>query len=130
MPEYEEKVRIKRVMLPADTNFEGTIFGGVILSEMDLAALEAAREVQRCKFVTKFINEVDFIAPVYVGDTLYVYGDAKKIGNTSVTVHIDVRAVRRETGKKVIVTKAKIVMVAIDDSGKKRPVFPKKEVAK
>lgn len=115
--------QIRMVMLPKDTNALGSIFGGVILSHIDLAAGEYARAVAPHRYVTKVLREVEFIAPVKVGDTVSYYCDTVKIGNTSITVSIFVEAERgfgkRETIK---VTEAECVMVAVDDKGKPIPI--------
>jgi acyl-CoA thioesterase YciA len=117
--------QIRIVMLPKDTNSIGNIFGGVILSHIDLAAGEHAREVAPHLYVTKILREVDFIAPVQVGDTVSYYTETVRIGKTSITVKVLVEALRginkRETIK---VTEAEVVMVAVDEQGK--PVTIKK----
>lgn len=111
--------RIRVVMMPKDTNALGSIFGGVILSHLDLAAAEHARRVApQHLFVTKVLREVDFIAPVHVGDTVSFYTETQKIGNTSVTVKVLVEAERGIGKRKVIkVTEAEVVMVAVDRDG-------------
>ena len=114
--------QIRVVMMPKDTNALGSIFGGVILSHLDLAAGEHARRLApKHLFVTKVLREVDFIAPVRVGDTVSFYTETINVGRTSVTVKVFVESERgigkRETHK---VTEAEVVMVAVD--GKGRPV--------
>ena len=106
------------VMMPRDTNPLGSIFGGHILSLIDQAAGQHARLTAPKKFVTKVMREVEFIAPVYVGDVVSFYATTKKVGNTSITVCVDVEATRGmncvETKR---VTTAEVVMVAVDDAG-------------
>jgi acyl-CoA thioesterase YciA len=110
-------------MLPRDTNGRGTIFGGVILSHIDLAGgITAARQAQR-NFVTRAMREVEFIAPVYVGDVVSFYASVVRVGNTSVTVKVDVEAERaREPSRKVKVTAAEVIYVAVDEAGKAIPL--------
>ena len=118
-----KNARIRVVMLPKDTNALGSIFGGVILSHLDLAAAEQARTVAPHLFVTKLIREVEFIAPVYVGDTVSFYAETLKVGRTSVTVKVLVEA-ERGVGERTHhkVTEAEIVMVAVNSDGKPRPI--------
>lgn len=114
---------IKEVMLPRDTNSLGSIFGGVILSLIDVAAAQHARSVAPKKYVTKIMREVEFIAPVYVGDSVSFYTRTIKIGKTSITVGVDVEAERGVESLRVIpVTSADVVMVAVDDHGHPIPV--------
>lgn len=114
---------IRVTMLPRDTNARGTIFGGVILSHIDLAgAISAHRHASR-NFVTKAMHEVVFIAPVYVGDVVSFYTAVIHEGKTSLTVRVEVEAERfSEPGKRVRVTEAEVVYVAIDGSGKPTPI--------
>ena len=110
---------IKMVMMPKDSNHLGTIFGGVILSYLDLAAGEHARTISPKRYLTKIMREINFIAPVFIGDTVAFYGETVKIGKTSVTVKIDVEAIRVvDNLQSVHVTTAEVVMVAVDQNNK------------
>jgi acyl-CoA thioesterase YciA len=114
---------LRVTMLPRDTNARGTIFGGVILSYIDLAGGIVAAQLGPRNFVTRAMHEVDFIAPVFVGDVVSLYASVVKRGRTSVTVRIEVEAERfKEPGTKVKVTAAEVVYVAVDDSGKPVPI--------
>ncbi|MBL8744725.1 MAG: acyl-CoA thioesterase [Phycisphaerae bacterium] len=110
---------IRTVMMPRDTNPQGSIFGGVLLSLIDQAAwIEALRQANR-RYVTVAINTVEFKQPVLVGDILSLWATTRKIGRTSITVHVDVRANRPETHQDDIpVTAADVVMVALDHAGR------------
>lgn len=111
-------------MLPRDTNALGTIFGGVILSYIDLAGAIEARRVAVHRYVTVAMREVVFVAPVYVGDTVSFYAQVEKIGRTSITVHVTVDAERmREPNTVVRVTEADVVYVAMSDDGRPTPIF-------
>jgi len=114
---------IRVMMLPRDTNGLGTIFGGIILSYLDLAGeIEARRHGPR-RFVTVAMREVIFSAPVYVGDVVSFYARTVRVGRTSVTVQVEVEAERRHmTGEIVGVTKAEVVYVAVDETGKSIPI--------
>lgn len=112
-------------MLPRDTNAHGTIFGGVILSYIDLAGgIEARRQAPK-KYVTKAMREVVFVAPVHLGDLVTFYTRTVRIGRTSITVDVEVEVERlglRGTKEIVRVTEAEVVYVAVDESGKPTPV--------
>lgn len=110
-------------MLPRDTNARGTIFGGIILSYIDLAGSVAARQVAMRDYVTKAMHEVEFIAPVYVGDVVSLYATEIREGRTSLTIRLEVEAERfNEPGRKVKVTEAEVVYVAIGEKGKPVPI--------
>jgi len=114
---------IRVMMLPRDTNGLGTIFGGVILSYLDLAGETEARRHGRKRFVTVAMREVAFSAPVYVGDVVSFYTSTVRVGRTSVTVHVEVEAERRHgNGETVKVTEAEVVYVAVDEEGRPIPV--------
>ena len=120
---------IRIVMMPKDTNALGSIFGGVILSYLDLAAGEhARREAPEHLFVTKVLREVDFIAPVRVGDTVSYYTETTRVGKTSITIRVLVEA-ERGIGKRQVlkVTEAEVVMVAVDREGHATPIVAKVE---
>ena len=125
-PESQRIPAIRLVMLPRDTNALGSIFGGHILSLLDLAAGQHARMVSPKKFVTKVMREVEFIAPVKVGDVVSFYATTEKIGKTSITIKVDVEATRGENSLTTIkVTSAEVVMVAVDNNNQPIPVLDK-----
>jgi acyl-CoA thioesterase YciA len=114
---------IRRVMMPRDTNAFGTIFGGVILSEIDLAAAVEACTHHSGRMVTVAMDEIVFRAPVYVGDLVSFFTETLHIGRTSVRVGVRVWAERRfSRGEEVFVTEAQVTMVAVDPDGNKVPV--------
>lgn len=113
---------IKTIMMPRDTNQLGSIFGGHILSLIDLAAAHHARSIKPLTYVTKVMREVEFIAPVFVGDVVSFYTKTKRLGKTSITIEVKVQAIRADhKTKPVDVTSAEVVMVAIND--KREPVL-------
>ena len=115
-------------MLPKDTNAYGTIFGGVIMSQVDLAGGVGARRQYPKKFVTKAIKEVDFVAPVHLGDLVTFYTKTIRVGKTSITVIIEVEAERIGIGgtrDTVRVTEAEVVYVAVDENGRPTPIKTK-----
>jgi acyl-CoA thioesterase YciA len=115
---------IKVVLLPKDTNPLGTIFGGVILAHIDLAALVGARNVAPHRYVTRAMREVEFREPVYVGDVVSFFAEPALIGRTSITIRVVVEAERSHGsgGQRVKVTEAEVILVAIDDSGRPIPL--------
>jgi acyl-CoA thioesterase YciA len=114
---------VRRVMMPRDTNAFGTIFGGVILSEIDLAAAVEAHKTHTGKVVTVAMDSVVFRQPVHVGDCVSFYGETLRVGRTSITVMIHVWAERRySSGANVFVTEAEVTMVAVNDKGEKVPI--------
>ena len=115
---------IKVILLPKDTNAMGTIFGGVILSHVDLASAVEARKAARLRYVTKAMREVEFHQPVFLGDIVSFYTETVRIGRTSITVKVTVEAERWGSGhgEKVMVTEAEVVLVAVDDAGRPRPI--------
>lgn len=114
---------IRSVMLPRDTNHLGSIFGGHILSLIDLAAGQHARSIAPKRYVTKVMREVEFIAPVFVGDSVTFYAHTERLGKTSVTIRIDVEATRGiDLLETIRVTSAEVVMVAVDEDLKPIPI--------
>jgi acyl-CoA thioesterase YciA len=121
MPD-ERVPAIKVLLLPKDTNALGTIFGGVILSHIDLASAVEARKVARHRYVTKAMHEVEFHDPVFVGDIVSFFTETARIGRTSITVKVTVEAERWGSGRgeRVKVTEAEVVLVAVDEAGRPR----------
>ncbi|HIF41312.1 MAG TPA: acyl-CoA thioesterase [Planctomycetes bacterium] len=114
---------IRQVMMPRDTNAVGTIFGGVILSQIDLAAAIEAHTHHLGQVVTVSMDKVDFKAPVRVGDLVSFFTETRKTGRTSITVHVAVWAQRRfGGGEQIYVTEAEVTMVAVDDDFKPTPI--------
>jgi acyl-CoA thioesterase YciA len=113
---------IKVLLLPKDTNNYGTIFGGVILSHVDLASSVEARRHGAHRYVTRAMRAVEFHEPVFVGDIVNFYTETVKVGTTSVTVRVTVEAERWSGGEcePVKVTEAEVVLVAVDD--RRRPI--------
>jgi acyl-CoA thioesterase YciA len=116
---------IKVLMLPKDTNPLGTIFGGVILSHIDLASAVEARKTARRRWVTKAMREVEFHEPVFLGDVVNFFTETVRLGRTSITVRVEVVAERwggGHHGERVKVTEAEVVLVAVDESGRPEPI--------
>lgn len=123
LADYRPEPMIRVVMMPKDTNALGSIFGGVILSHLDVAAGEEAFKIAGGPCVTKVMREVDFAAPVQVGDWVSFYTRCEHVGRTSVTVRVLVVAHRGFDRSQVFrVTEAECVFVAIDPAGNPTPI--------
>jgi acyl-CoA thioesterase YciA len=112
---------IRLTMMPRDTNAHGTVFGGIILSYIDVAGgVEAVRHTRHNRFVTVAMKEVIFHEPVYMGDLVSFYAETTNVGNTSITIHVVVEAERFGTpGVTVKVTEADVTYVAVDEARNK-----------
>ena len=112
---------IRITMMPRDTNAHGTIFGGIILSYIDVAGgVEAVRHTAHDRFVTVAMKEIIFHEPVYVGDLVSFYATTTKVGNTSITIKVVVEAERFGShGQSVRVTEAEVVYVAVNQNREK-----------
>ncbi len=112
---------IRITMMPRDTNAHGTIFGGIILSYIDVAGgVEAVRHTAHDRFVTVAMKEIIFHEPVYVGDLVSFYATTTKVGNTSITIKVIVEAERFGShGQSVRVTEAEVVYVAVNQNREK-----------
>ena len=113
---------IRTLAMPADTNPSGDIFGGWVMSQMDLAGAIAAVEVARGRVATVAVEAMTFIAPVKVGDILCVYTRVERVGTTSITIALEAWARRNRIADRVKVTDGRFVYVALDEAGKKRAV--------
>ena len=115
---------IRVSMLPRDTNPGGTIFGGVILSHLDLAGAIEARKHADKSFVTVAMTGVEFISPVFVGDVVSFYTRTSRVGRTSVTVGVIVEAHRYHNSNQIVrVMEAEAVYVAVDENRQPIPVL-------
>ncbi|WP_342360373.1 acyl-CoA thioesterase [Terrarubrum flagellatum] len=125
-PTTEDKPRgeltVRTIAMPADTNANGDIFGGWVMSRMDQAGGIAGVERSHGRVVTVAVEAMTFIRPMRVGDVLCVYTDIEKIGRTSMRIHIEAWAVRFHTRHMEKVTDATFTFVAIDDQGKPRAI--------
>jgi len=115
---------LRVTLLPRDTNKHGSIFGGIILSHIDLAAAIESRKTTGSKnIVTVAMDKVVFHKPVFVGDVVSFYTKTKKVGRTSVTIEVRVEATRAEDQETVRVTEAEVVFVAVDADWNPVPVI-------
>ena len=113
---------IRTLAMPADTNPAGDIFGGWVLSQMDIAGSICAVERVQGRVATVAVEAMTFIAPVKVGDVLCVYTSIERVGNTSITIAMEAWARRNRLADRVKVTQGRFVYVALDEQGQKRPI--------
>lgn len=116
------EITIQTLAMPADTNANGDIFGGWLISQMDLAAGILAKKVSKGRAVTVAIHSMTFLKPVHVGDLVSCYAEIESIGKTSMTISIEVWVEPPLQFTKHQVTKGTFVFVAIDEQGKPRKV--------
>ena len=116
------ELAIRTLAMPADANPSGDIFGGWVLSQMDIAGGISAAHRAQGRVVTVAVTAMTFHLPVYVGDVLCVYTAFEKIGRTSLTVQIDTWVLRGRGSKRVRVTEGQFVYVALGTDGRPRPV--------
>ncbi len=124
LAEPHGELSLRTVAMPADTNPSGDIFGGYIMSLMDLAAGIAAGTRAKGRVATAAVSNLSFLQPVKVGDVVCVYTDITKTGRTSITVDVEAWVLRRDPGERTRVTEANFVLVAVDDEGKPRTLPP------
>ncbi|HTO27665.1 MAG TPA: acyl-CoA thioesterase [Devosia sp.] len=115
---------IRTLAMPADTNPAGDIFGGWVMSQMDIAGAIAAVERSGGRVVTVAVEAMTFIAPVKVGDILCVYTNVERVGTTSVTISMEAWARRNRIADRVKVTDGRFVYVALGEDGTKRRINP------
>ncbi len=113
---------VRTMAMPADTNANGDIFGGWVMSQMDQAGGIAGVERAQGRVVTVAVDAMHFIRPVRVGDVLCVYTEVGRVGRTSMTIQVEAWARRFQTRGREKVTSATFTFVAIDDEGRPRPI--------
>jgi acyl-CoA thioesterase YciA len=116
------ELQIRTVAMPADTNQAGDIFGGWVLSQMDVAGGTFAWSVVHGRVATVAIDGMNFRKPVHVGDVVCVYADLIKIGTTSIAVRVEAWVLRRNAGERILVTEGTFTYVALDAKGKPRKI--------
>jgi acyl-CoA thioesterase YciA len=124
LAEPHGELSLRTVAMPADTNPSGDIFGGYIMSLMDLAAGIAAGTRAKGRVATAAVSNLSFLQPVKVGDVVCVYTNITKTGRTSVIVDVETWVLRRYPGERTRVTEANFVLVAVDEEGKPRALPP------
>ena len=125
MTKSPRELSMRTILLPRDTNAGGSIFGGVILSHIDLAAAVPAKKLAPTKrFVTVAMEKVEFLEPVFVGDLVSFYTQVVEIGRSSLKVHVDVIVERRDSpGTEIEVTSAFVTYVAVGADRRPIPIL-------
>ena len=121
LPKGREVV-LRVVPMPSDANYTGDIFGGWIMSQVDIAGSIPALRLARGRIATVAVNSFTFKQPVLIGDLVSFYADIVRVGRTSITVDVEVYAQRRTLHEAVKVTEATLTYVAVDDERRPRPV--------
>ncbi len=119
----EGVIVVRTIAMPADTNPAGDIFGGWLMSQMDLAAGNMAGRVCQGRGATVSVDSMQFLRPVKVGDEVTIYATLLKVGRTSMRIHVDVWRRPRYSNESELVTNADFTFVALDEDGNSRPVF-------
>jgi acyl-CoA thioesterase YciA len=122
MAERRRDPIVRTVPQPADMNGNGDIFGGWVLSQMDVAGGALAARVAKGRVATVAITAMTFVEPIKVGDMVSIYGEVQKIGRTSITINLETVVQRRTGTTDIRVTHGTFVFVAIDEEGKPRAV--------
>ena len=120
------ELTVRLVAMPSDTNANGDIFGGWVLSQMDLACGIAASERAQGRVATVAVDAMTFIRPVKVGDVLCVYTSLDRVGRTSMKIHVEAWARRFRSDMREKVTTGTFTMVAVDDEGRPKAI-PKEQ---
>ncbi|MEK9876293.1 MAG: acyl-CoA thioesterase [Betaproteobacteria bacterium] len=113
---------LRVVPMPSDANYSGDIFGGWIMSQVDIAGSIPAAQLAKGRIVTIAVNSFLFKQPVMIGDLVSFYADVVKVGKTSITVDVEVFAQRRSLHEIVKVTEATLTYVAVDENRKPRVI--------
>ena len=124
MSEMPRDPIIRTVPQPADMNGNGDIFGGWVLSQMDIAGGTLAARVAKGRVATVAITAMTFVQPIKVGDLVSIYGEVSRVGRSSVTIALETIVQRRLDPTPIQVTHGTFVFVAIDEDGKPRQVVP------
>ncbi len=128
-PPRDAEPALRMLAMPADANANGDIFGGWVLSQMDLAGAVPAVARAKGRVATVAVEAMRFHQPIYVGDLVTCYARIMRTGRTSLTVAVEAWARRRLTGEPIRVTEGTFVYVAIDETGRKRALPPPEEEA-
>src|ERR1700744_4873691 len=115
---------IRTRAIPADTNANGDIFGGWLLSQMDVGGGVFASKIANSRTVTVAIEAMNFRKPVFVGDLVSVHANLVRLGRTSITVHLEAWVLRRKEMQSILVTDGNFTYVSIDDQGHPQTVKP------
>jgi len=120
--EPKGEMTIRTLAMPADTNPAGDVFGGWIMSQMDIAGNLVSKRVAKGRTVTIAVDGMNFHKPVFVGDTVCCYTEVTRVGNTSITIHVETWATRQYSTERLKVTEGNFTFVAVDENRKPRNI--------
>ena len=124
-PHNEQYLAIRVMAMPADTNAAGDIFGGWLMSQVDIAGSIIARRRANGRTVTVAVNSFEFKQPVFVGDVISCYAEITRVGRSSITINVKAYAERQqEENEAILVTEADLTYVAVDENRKSRLLPP------
>ncbi|AWX14385.1 acyl-CoA esterase [Mergibacter septicus] len=124
-PPNKGSLLLRTLAMPSDTNANGDIFGGWIMSQMDMGGAILAKEIAHGRVVTASVDKINFLRPVSVGDVVCCYGRCLAVGRTSIKIHVEVwakKVSKEPIGEKYCVTDAIFTFVAVDQNGRPRPI--------
>ncbi|GAB2904380.1 acyl-CoA thioesterase [Microbulbifer echini] len=121
-PQPSGTLTLQTLAMPRDTNPQGDVFAGWLMSQMDLAGAILAQSIARGRVTTVAVGSMVFLRPVPVGSTVSCYAEAIEVGRSSIRTMVEVWLTRVDSGEQVKVTEGEFVFVAIDDSGHTRPL--------
>ncbi len=124
MDDPQGTLTLQTIAMPADTNANGDIFGGWLMAQMDLGSSVLARRRSGGRVATVAVNAMTFHKPVHVGDTVSIYARILREGTTSLQIETEVWVTRQPTNRRLKMTEAQFVFVAVDETGAKRPLPP------
>ncbi|MFN7102314.1 MAG: acyl-CoA thioesterase [Pseudorhizobium sp.] len=127
LPRPTGELTLRTLAMPSDANPAGDIFGGWVMSQMDLASGIRAAERARGRVVTAAVKEMAFRLPVKIGDTLNVYTEITRVGRSSIALQVEAWAQRARYRTLEMVTAATFIMVALDEDGHSMPVPPEED---
>ena len=122
MKEHQGELSLSTIAMPADANANGDIFGGWVMAQMDLAGSIPAKIAVRNRIVTVAVDKMKFLKPVKVGDRVVCYTQISRLGNTSITIEVDVYAQRLTEDEEVKVTEGQFTYVSIDEQGRPKKI--------
>ncbi|MEH6592844.1 MAG: acyl-CoA thioesterase [Halioglobus sp.] len=123
-PAPQGELALRTIAMPGDTNADGDIFGGWLLSQMDLAGSVTAREIAGGRVATVAVEGMAFLTPVHVGAAVSCYADILEVGGSSIRIIVEVWINSRHDGEPIKVTEGAFVFVAIDENGRTRNIKP------
>jgi len=118
----EGELSLRTIAMPKDTNANGSIFGGWVMSQMDLAGALHAGVASQGRVATVAVDSMKFVQPIFVGDEVSCYTSITRVGTTSISIHVEVWVRRHRLGEPILVTHGTYVFVSLDDDMRPKPL--------